>query len=175
MRTLLKMMTIFLKWIAITVCIMGLSACAKKTGQGQFGDGMDAAGVGDTLRFYGTDLSPEQERELLNKRTYYFEYDRFELSQEDTLSVYAHAKRIITSPRCRVRIEGHTDERGSREYNIALGERRANAVAHMLMLKGVPQSQLSIVSYGKEKPALLGHTEAAWGKNRRVVIVYEVE
>jgi peptidoglycan-associated lipoprotein len=132
-------------------------------------------GVGDTMRFYGSDVSPAEEKALLAKRTYYFSYDGFDVNDEDTLSVYAHAKRLINGKRAHVRVEGHTDERGSREYNVALGERRANAVANILMLKGVPQDQISVVSYGKEKPAVAGHDESAWSQNRRAVIIYEVE
>ena len=72
-------------------------------------------------------------------------------------------------------MEGHTDNRGSREYNIALGERRANAVANILLLKGAGQDQISVVSYGKEKPAVSGDNESAWSQNRRAVIVYEMD
>jgi peptidoglycan-associated lipoprotein len=137
--------------------------------------GGDVVGVNDTVRFYGSDVSPADEKDLLAKRTYYFGYDGFDVSDEDTLSIYAHAKRLLNGKRAHVRVEGHTDERGSREYNVALGERRANAVANILMLKGVPQDQISVVSYGKEKPAVAGHSESSWSQNRRVVIIYEVE
>jgi peptidoglycan-associated lipoprotein len=71
-----------------------------------------------------------------------------------------------------VRLEGHTDERGSREYNIGLGERRAQSVRRALLLQGASDAQLSTVSYGEERPAVAGHDEAAWSKNRRVEIVY---
>jgi len=150
---------------------VSLVACSSKGGR-RSGSEM---GVGDTVQFYGTDLSPEQERDLLAKRTYYFAYDSSNVSDEDTLSIYAHAKKLIESPRSKVRVEGHTDKRGSREYNIALGDRRAQSVANILMLKGVPQDQISVVSYGKEKPAAHGDSEEAWSQNRRVVMVYEVE
>ncbi len=72
----------------------------------------------------------------------------------------------------RVRLEGNTDERGSREYNIGLGERRAQAVRRALMLQGVADAQITTVSYGEERPAVTGHTEEAWSRNRRVDIVY---
>jgi peptidoglycan-associated lipoprotein len=150
---------------------VSLLACASKKG----GHSGDMHGFGDNVQFYGTDLSPQQEKDLLAKRSYYFGYDRFEVNEDDTLSIYAHAKRLITTPRAKVRVEGHTDNRGSREYNIALGERRANAVANILLLKGAGQDQISVVSYGKEKPAVSGDNESAWSQNRRTVIVYEMD
>ncbi|HEV2524468.1 MAG TPA: peptidoglycan-associated lipoprotein Pal [Gammaproteobacteria bacterium] len=160
--------------VVLSLLLLGLVGCGAKKGSGYDADG-DVVGVNDTVRFYGSDVSPADEKELLAKRTYYFGYDGFDVSDEDTLSVYAHAKRLLNGKRVHVRVEGHTDERGSREYNIALGERRANAVANILMLKGVPQDQISVVSYGKEKAAVAGHDESSWSQNRRVVIIYEVE
>jgi peptidoglycan-associated lipoprotein len=151
--------------------LIGLGGCVKKKGIGDgAADGMSAA---DSMQFYGTNLTPEQERELLSRNTYYFALDSFEVAEEDIMSVYAHAKKLICNAGCRIRVEGHTDERGSREYNVALGERRAKAVANMLMMKGVKPEQISVVSYGKEKPAVFGHDESAWSQNRRAVIAYE--
>lgn len=172
---ILKKIVMGVKLLAIGAAVIGLAACASSK-RNRFGSGTeDSLGVGDTVRFYGTSMSPEQERELLAQRVYYFGYDSFDVNDSDTMSIYAHAKRLANSPRTKVRLEGHTDERGSREYNVALGERRANSVANILMLKGANQDQISVVSYGKEKPAVRGHEESAWAKNRRVVIVYEVE
>jgi len=165
------MMKNVIKTGVILALSVSLLACANKKG----GRSSDMYGVGDTAQFYGTDLSPQQEKDLLAKRSYYFGYDRFDVNEEDTLSVYAHAKRLITTPRAKVRVEGHTDNRGSREYNIALGERRANAVANILLLKGAGQDQISVVSYGKEKPSVSGDNESAWSQNRRAVIVYEMD
>ena len=84
----------------------------------------------------------------------------------------AHARYLAANPTVRVRLEGHTDERGSREYNIGLGERRAQAVRRALLLQGATETQLSTVSYGAERPAAAGSNEAAWAQNRRVEIVY---
>lgn len=170
MRTKVKVFSsVFLLFL-----LLGLVGCAGKKGS-QYGADGELVGVGDTVRFYGSDVSPEHERALLAKRTYYFGYDGFDVGDEDTLSIYSHAKRLLNGKRTHVRVEGHTDNRGSREYNVALGERRANAVANILMLKGVPQDQISVVSYGKEKPAVAGDGESAWSQNRRAVIIYEVE
>ena len=84
----------------------------------------------------------------------------------------AHAQYLRDNPDARIIIEGHTDERGTPEYNIALGERRARSVARYMQNLGVDVNQLSIVSYGEEKPAEVGHSEAFWSKNRRAVINY---
>jgi len=84
----------------------------------------------------------------------------------------AHARQLQQNPNLRVRLEGHADERGSREYNIALGERRAQAVRQVLQLQGASSTQLSTVSYGEERPKSLGHDETSWAQNRRVELVY---
>jgi peptidoglycan-associated lipoprotein len=109
---------------------------------------------------------------LLAKRTIYFDFDNSEIKGEGTDIVAAHAKYLAANPNARVRLEGNTDERGSREYNIGLGERRAQAVRRALLLQGASDAQLSTVSYGEERPAAAGHDETAWAKNRRVEIVY---
>lgn len=109
---------------------------------------------------------------LLAKRTIYFDFDSSEIKGEGTDIVSAHAKYLSTHPMLHVRLEGNTDERGSREYNIGLGERRAQAVRQALLLQGAADSQISTVSYGAERPVDAGHDEAAWAKNRRVDIVY---
>ncbi len=156
----------------IVLMVLGtVLGCAKRSSAIGGAD----LGVEDGMRFYGMELSPEQEKTLLSQRVYYFDYDSYDVRDEDTQAVYAHAKRLVHSPRKHIRVEGHTDNRGSAEYNIALGERRARAVADRLISKGVPQAQISIVSYGKEKPAVMGDDESAWSQNRRVVLVYELE
>jgi peptidoglycan-associated lipoprotein len=109
---------------------------------------------------------------LLAKRTVYFEFDSSEIKGDGTDIVAAHAKYLASNAGARVRLEGHTDERGSREYNIGLGERRAQAVRRALLLQGAADAQISTVSYGEERPAAAGHDETAWAKNRRVEIVY---
>ena len=109
---------------------------------------------------------------LLAKRTIYFDFDSSEIKGEGTDIVAAHAKYLSKNGPMKVRLEGHTDERGSREYNIGLGERRAQAVRRALLLQGAAEGQISTVSYGEERPAAAGSDEAAWAKNRRVEIVY---
>jgi len=109
---------------------------------------------------------------LLATRVVYFDFDSSEIKGGGTDVVGAHAKFLAANPATRVRLEGHTDERGSREYNIGLGERRAQSVRRALLLQGAADAQISTVSYGEERPAVPGHDEAAWAKNRRVEIVY---
>jgi peptidoglycan-associated lipoprotein len=110
--------------------------------------------------------------EQLQKRTIYFDFDSSEIKAEFADLVTAHAHYLASNASIRVRLEGNTDERGSREYNIGLGERRAQAVRRALMLQGVSESQIATVSYGEERPAVTGHTEEAWARNRRVELVY---
>lgn len=109
---------------------------------------------------------------LLAQRTIYFAFDSSVINGEGTALVAAHARYLAAHPSVHVRLEGNTDERGSPEYNIGLGERRAQAVRQAMLLQGVSDSQITTVSYGAERPVDPGHNEAAWAKNRRVDIVY---
>ena len=103
-------------------------------------------------------------------RVIYFDFDNAEIRPEYRDIIAAHARRLASNSALRIRLEGHADERGSREYNIGLGERRAQAVRRALMLLGVGEGQIATVSYGEERPAVEGSDEAAWAKNRRVEI-----
>ncbi len=100
-----------------------------------------------------------------------FEYDSSEIKPEYNSVIAAQAKRLSADRHAAVRLEGHTDERGSAEYNVGLGERRAQAVKKALVLQGAVEAQLSTVSYGEERPVADGHDEAAWAQNRRVEII----
>jgi peptidoglycan-associated lipoprotein len=102
----------------------------------------------------------------------YFDYDSFVIKADSQTLIEAHARYLRADKNRRVSIEGHADERGGREYNLALGQKRSEAVRKALGLLGVPDSQLEAVSFGKEKPADPGHDEAAWAKNRRAEIAY---
>jgi peptidoglycan-associated lipoprotein len=108
----------------------------------------------------------------LQNRTIYFEFDSSEVKSDYNALITAHARFLAANPSTRVRLEGNTDERGSREYNIGLGERRSQSVRRALTLQGVTDAQITTVSYGEERPAVTGHTEEAWARNRRVDIVY---
>lgn len=122
---------------------------------------------------YSTGYTTEQQFQRLQQiNTVYFDFDKYNIKPEFAQILDDHASFLSTNPTYNVVIQGHTDEQGTAEYNIALGERRAAAVKAYLQGRGVTASQMSIVSYGKEKPAVLGHDAAANEKNRRVVIVY---
>ena len=111
--------------------------------------------------------------DLLTVRLVHFDYDSSDLSNADYQTLQAHAQYLSQNPTAKVLLAGHADERGTREYNMALGERRANAVQAYLNSNGAKSSQLDTVSYGKEKPLNDGNDEAAWAENRRVEIVYK--
>ena len=112
---------------------------------------------------------------ILSKRSIYFEFDSFTVADQYKPIVEAHAKYLQANRSARVSLQGHADERGSREYNIALGQKRADAVKRMMTLMGVQETAIETVSFGEEKPRNLGHDEAAWAENRRVDIVYAGE
>lgn len=103
--------------------------------------------------------------------TIYFDTDRYNIDAADTAALQTQAQWLMRYPAKRATIEGHCDERGTRDYNLALGERRANAAKNYLVSLGVDASRISTVSYGKERPAALGSNEEAWSKNRRAVTV----
>ena len=105
-------------------------------------------------------------------RIVYFDYDSYTVKPEFQSLIDAHARFLKANPARRVSIEGHTDERGGREYNLALGQKRSEAVRRALALLGVGDSQVEAVSFGKEKPAVQGGGEAAWAQNRRAEISY---
>lgn len=147
----------------------GTSTSPAMVGPGQ----SDGAAVGKGA-VASVDLGkPAQDSSMqASTRIVYFDYDSFVIRPEFQSLIESHAKYIRADKSRKVVIEGHTDERGGREYNIALGQKRADAVRKALSLLGVAEGQLESVSFGKEKPAVLGSTEAAMEKNRRAEISY---
>ena len=131
-------------------------------------DGVVGAGVAPEPNEGAVRLPPE----LVDRRVIYFPYDSDTLGAAELELVAAHARFMSGTPGVRVRLEGHTDERGTREYNIGLGERRAQAVRRALGLKGIADARLATVSYGEEQPAVMGSDEASLARNRRVELVY---
>lgn len=107
----------------------------------------------------------------LSTNVVYFAYDDSSIAPEYQSVIEQYAKYLSANPSAKLRLEGHADERGTREYNVGLGERRANAVQAALTAQGASDAQLSIISYGEERPADVGHDEAAWSKNRRVQLI----
>ncbi len=108
----------------------------------------------------------------LARKVIYFDFDKSEIKPEYADIVTTAAHNLTGNPKLKMKLEGNTDERGTREYNIGLGERRAQAVRRALLLQGVAESQVTTVSFGAERPAVEGDDEAAWSKNRRVEVVY---
>lgn len=160
----------FGKMAALVVAFGIVVGCSSKGG--------DAAGTGavdpnagyDSSATTGADTGSSvssDEAALRAITTFYFEFDSSELKPEAMRALDVHAKDLKAQGN-RVALEGHTDERGTREYNMALGERRAAAVQRYLALQGVSVSQLELVSYGEEKAAVSGSSEEAWAQNRRV-------
>jgi peptidoglycan-associated lipoprotein len=130
----------------------------------------DTSGVDDANAGVTDAAGPSGE--LLSKRIVYFDFDRADIRADSQTVVAAHARYLAANPTQKVRLEGHADERGSREYNIGLGERRGQAVRRALLLQGVSEVQLSTVSYGEERPAAAGSDEQTYALNRRVEIIY---
>ncbi|MFZ9022795.1 MAG: peptidoglycan-associated lipoprotein Pal [Litorivicinaceae bacterium] len=104
---------------------------------------------------------------------FFFGFDKSDLSQDALDDLDAHAKYLAADRSAKVRLEGHADERGSRAYNLALGERRSNAVARYLVIQGVNRSQIESISYGEERPLSLSRDENGWSRNRRVELIYQ--
>lgn len=160
-----------------------LAGCSSKGGTTQEGDmatvddrgtaageGAVATGAAGAGTFQG--LSIDDPASPLSRRVIYFEYDSSNILAEDQDLLNSHAMYLSANPGQGVTLEGHADERGSREYNIGLGDRRVQSVRRVLELQGVSAQQISTVSYGEEKPAVEGHSDTAWRMNRRVEIVY---
>jgi peptidoglycan-associated lipoprotein len=110
-------------------------------------------------------------QQLLSTNKVYFEFDSTAVDEPSRQVIEAHSQFLIENPDVNVVLEGHADERGTREYNLALGERRANSVAEIMIAYGVSAGRIQTISYGEERPAALGSDESAWQLNRRVVIL----
>ncbi|VGM95091.1 15 kDa peptidoglycan-associated lipoprotein [uncultured Avibacterium sp.] len=151
----------FVKLLVVAGSVAVLAACSSSKNE-------SAAETTTAQTFGGYSVQDLQQR----YNTVYFAFDKYNIEGEYQQILDAHAAYLTATPASKVVVEGNTDERGTPEYNIALGQRRADAVAHYLSAKGVQAGQLSTVSYGEEKPAELGHTEAAYSKNRRAVLAY---
>ena len=161
----------------ISVLLIGLlSACASQTTQPTAAEDKSAtqaapAAVADP------NLNPilRDPNNILSKRSVYYDYDSFVVKNEYRPLVQAHAQYLRDNAGARVLLQGNADERGSREYNLALGQKRADSVKNALTLSGAKDSQIEAVSLGEEKPRATGHDEASWAENRRTDIRYQGE
>ena len=162
--------------LALVALLAGCSTVAKKNGGAAVEDrslgagGVETSGAAGTTSYAGASLTDPNSP--LSRRVIYFDYNSDSIQPQDQDLIAAHASYLAAHPQQMVTLEGNTDERGSREYNIGLGDRRAESVKRALELQGVAAQQITVVSYGEEKPAAEGHDEAAWRLNRRVEIVY---
>jgi peptidoglycan-associated lipoprotein len=166
-----------LKSLVIGFSLFALVGCASTDtdGSGSAGNGADSSassGLGDEGS-YGRNGRNTPCLKKVSNQTYYFDFDKSEVRGEDRECLEVQGRYLAENPKAKVLLEGHTDPRGSREYNIALGERRADAVADVLKLLGVAPSQIRVVSYGAEKVASNGSTDEDYQLDRRVNLIYE--
>ncbi len=123
----------------------------------------------------GKDSILTDPKSILSRRSIFYDYDKFDVKDEYRDLVEAHAKFLRENPGRKMLIQGNTDERGSREYNVSLGQRRSDGVKRMLLLLGVREDQIESVSLGEERPKSEGHDESAWSQNRRSDLLYQGE
>jgi len=166
-----------LKYVLLMAGFLALAGCSSPTvpdpgmtDDAPVGNGSDTTGAGGTEFGNGEPVPDDYQGELAN--IIYFDFDSSEVRSADTDTVAGHAGMMSGKMNVNVRLEGHADERGSREYNIGLGERRSQAVRRLLLLQGVSAGQISTVSFGEERPAANGSSESAYSQNRRVEIIY---
>jgi peptidoglycan-associated lipoprotein len=170
-----------------------LSACSTTPGSEQSPAGVEDRGAGgkpgaakpvDQKPIASVDLTGSRKDpaamlkdpgSILSQRSIYYDYDKFDVKDEFRPIVEAHAKYLRENPNTKILIQGNTDERGSREYNVGLGQRRSDGVKRMLILLGAKENQIESVSLGEEKPQDEAHNESAWSKNRRSDILYAGE
>lgn len=166
----------FVKLGLAASCVILLAACSKTPGShdgmGAEG-GLSAHGLGQSGGFAGQEAGEMYTTKAPHNQIYLYQYDSSTLEGKYVASVNAQADYLKSHPGAHVLIAGNTDERGSREYNVALGEHRANSVADIMRMAGVDRQQVRVVSYGKERPANLGHDEASHLQNRRTELTYE--
>ncbi len=176
-----------MKKIAVYLGLAVLAAaCASQTPKHEVPVSESGAGTPSTAAGATSTTTPAQPsnvagnplhdpNNILSKRSVYFDFDSNVVKDDYRGLIQAHARYIMDHPDARVRIEGNCDERGSREYNLALGQRRAEAVKKIMTVLGAPDSRIETTSFGEEKPVALGHDEASWAKNRRADIRYAGE
>jgi peptidoglycan-associated lipoprotein len=164
-------------FLAILVLVTGLSACTKDkkddggvTGDGNMGGQPPVSGGYDPN---GPVPGSQQDLVVNVGDRVFFGYDQYDLTSEARSTIERQAQWLKQYPSVGVMVEGHADERGTREYNIALGEKRASAVRNYLIANGVEPSRLQTISYGKERPAVMGAEETSWAQNRRGVLVVQ--
>jgi peptidoglycan-associated lipoprotein len=185
-RIVMKRLSGFVHVMVVLVCVFALGACSKKPvpAKGDFGAGpgygadQGAGGPGglglteSQWRELGLNTPAERQEFMQRAQSFenddiYFAYNGYTLSEEARKTLQQKAEFLKKYPKAKVTVEGHCDERGTSEYNLALGERRATTAYQYLAQLGISKSNLTMISFGKERPLASGHDEASWGKNRR--------
>jgi len=175
----MKMYQKLLMSVLFSTALVGCSTLSGEDSSGNMGtgvqgtdttEGVSTTGIGSGDVFTGSPL--DDPASPLSKKVIYFAFDSSEIAPEYEAVLAAHGAYLASKPNTSIILEGHADERGTREYNIALSERRANGVKNILLLQGVGENQLEVVGYGEEKPVALGHDDQSWQLNRRVELVY---
>jgi len=168
------MMSRIAQSLGIAALAAALAACSTvKLDEPQVGTGSNQTGGGSASVSPVNIMDPFNPQSVLaQQRSVYFEFDSYTVTAQYSNLVDTHARYLASHPQQRIVIEGHTDERGGSEYNLALGQRRALAVRNRMTLMGVNDAQIETISFGKEKPKATGSTEADWAENRRADIVY---
>lgn len=170
----------FLKVGFIVISLFAVAACSSTSEPEEDSSAGEAAsssssGSTSTTTTAGSNSGRLTQDEIaaqnaLRQTVFYFDFDIAEFKSEDRATLTYHARDLAANPGKRIRLEGHADERGTREYNLALGERRANGILNYLIVNGASRSQIEVVSYGEERPAQNGQTDRAYSRNRRVEI-----
>lgn len=171
----------FYKVSLMVISLFVLAACSSTSDTDGMEDGAgneavaDGGGSGANPRGAGDRSQPTQEEireeNALRQTVFYFDFDIAEFKAADRETLTYHARNLAANSSKRIRLEGHADERGTREYNLALGERRANSILNYLIVNGASRSQIEVVSYGEERPAASGQSEQSYSRNRRVEVV----
>lgn len=171
-----------LKLVFLAFVVLGLAACRSTAETDEADTAAQDAAAAQAEAARAAQLAEEErlrrereaqqrvEQAALNTTVFYFDFDVAEFQPADRETLIIHARNLAANPNRRVRLEGHADERGTREYNLALGERRANNIRDFLIVNGASRAQIETVSYGEERPAVRGQTEEAYRQNRRVEI-----
>ncbi|HWA44730.1 MAG TPA: peptidoglycan-associated lipoprotein Pal [Hypericibacter adhaerens] len=154
-----------------------LAACSSTPEQSSATDGSSTTGTSTTNSATANTVTPGTLQDFVQNvgDRVFFSYDRYDLTPEAQATLQKQAAWLKSYPQATVVVEGHCDERGTREYNLALGERRAASVANYLVALGIDANRIQTISYGKERPAVDGHDETAWAQNRRGVTVPNVQ
>lgn len=174
----------YAKTLAVAVSLAVMAGCSSTGGTqdgsmdgtgtagGVSGQGVTGGQTSGAQMGQGQGQGQQGQARIPNQRTIYFDFDKDTIRPEFESVLNSHAQYLSANPNVSVVLQGHGDERGTREYNLGLGERRAQSVERFLTVQGVSASQLEIVSYGEERPAVDGHSEEAYAQNRRVVFDY---